>query len=1069
MIRCRLCLVLLLIATLPTSLAHASAYMWTNSSGGDWNGGLPPGGNWNFAGSPGGGDSATFNLSANYTVSFSSSPSPIQDLTVSAGSVTYVSSGAGGANTLSVNSSTGGNQTTTITGAATSLTLSAPPSGNPLNLTTGNTMSIQSGAHLSALFGSQINAGALSIGSGTVLVDGSSSQFFASSTLSNAWGTSGGAATVTFSNGATGTFGKGGIDLADDGTSGTTGTLNVLSGAVVNAGVVNLDATGGAATSATLNINGSMFTAGASLTVGNATSGMATINIGDTTTNGGTLNTANQFTIHKTGAVNIGAKGNLNAHGSVLIDGGVLEVDPGNFNLDDSQSMTVAGGGRASFSAGYVTAPKAQYTISGTGSKLETSLSESPMLIEANAQVNVNTGGALSSLGPIAIPNSVSDSGILNVDGIGSSAVANTASVSSWDGAMSSVVFTNGATGSFRGGIDLAMRDDGQSVTAQVQSGAALNVGNLNIAAGSFNSTAAMTVTGLGSAVTLNPSGGPSSPAAHLVIGDASGGGATVNVNNGAALTVGNGGTTTLNATGTLNINGGNADLKTLTNNGGIVNLVTGALSFIGDLTAGNGGLLGSDPTITTNQTVTLTGTTTIDASHTLTLSGGTFNTGSLASSGTFAFNSGTLGFISTGGTFNASLVSNSPSTTINVNANNVSLGNAGSFTGFIHQGTLNVGTNTVTLNSAGYAKLGILTSLVGGTIVAPNGISFGSGSNFVGHGTVNAQVTGELGSVIEADGALALGDSTSPAGFNDAGQLRVKDNTVTLNSTAPVTVGNLTVLGGPNGPGNIIATNGVVENFGGAITGYGTINSSNTLAKHSVINGTVEGNSMAQPITLSGWIKGVGTFDNVVFSGTHDPGFSPTLSTVGNVGYASTSTLNIELGGTVRGSQYDAIVDSGELSLGGTLVVSLINNYSPAAGNLFDILDWNSLSGKFASINLPALGSGLAWNTSQLYTTGILSVVAASVTGDYNNNGVVDAADYVMWRKNQGTTNMLPNDPIGGTIGTAQYNNWRAHFGQTAGSGAGTVANAAVPEPATTTLLLFAAAGWYFPRSRAA
>lgn len=369
------------------------------------------------------------------------------------------------------------------------------------------------------------------------------------------------------------------------------------------------------------------------------------------------------------------------------------------------------------------------------------------------------------------------------MDGAGSSAVANTTSVSSWDGVMSSVAFSNGATGSFRGGIDLAMRDDGQSVSAQVQSGAALNVGNLNVASGSFNSSAAMTVTGLGSAVTLNPGGGASSPAANLVIGDASGGSATVNVNNGAALTVGTGGSTTLNPTGTLNINGGSADLKTLTNNGGIVNLVSGGLSFIGNLTAGSGGLLGADPMITTNQSVTLTGTTTIDAAHSLTLSGGTLNTGSLTANGTFAFNSGTLGFTAPGGSFLGSLVSNSPSTTINVNANNVSLGNAGSFTGFIHQGTLNVGANTVTLNSAGYAKLGVLTSLVGGTIIAPNGVSLGSGSNLLGHGAINAQVVGELGSVIEADGDLALGDSTSPAGFNDAGQLRVKENIVTLNS----------------------------------------------------------------------------------------------------------------------------------------------------------------------------------------------------------------------------------------------------------------------------------------------
>jgi hypothetical protein len=83
-------------------------------------------------------------------------------------------------------------------------------------------------------------------------------------------------------------------------------------------------------------------------------------------------------------------------------------------------------------------------------------------------------------------------------------------------------------------------------------------------------------------------------------------------------------------------------------------------------------------------------------------------------------------------------------------------------------------------------------------------------------------------------------------------------------------------------------------------------------------------------------------------------------------------------------------------------------------------------------------------------------------LAGDYNDNGVVDAADYVVWRKNDGTTNVLPNDPIGGTIGSAHYNQWRAHFGQSSGSGAtaGLRAgiNAAMPEPSLIVLLVFTA-----------
>ena len=88
-------------------------------------------------------------------------------------------------------------------------------------------------------------------------------------------------------------------------------------------------------------------------------------------------------------------------------------------------------------------------------------------------------------------------------------------------------------------------------------------------------------------------------------------------------------------------------------------------------------------------------------------------------------------------------------------------------------------------------------------------------------------------------------------------------------------------------------------------------------------------------------------------------------------------------------------------------------------------------------------------------------------IIGDYNNNGIVDGADYVVWRKSNGTTTSLPNDPVGGTIGQAQYDNWRAHFGQTAGSGVGAIANADVPEPSTLLLLMLGGTGWCLRRRR--
>jgi hypothetical protein len=87
------------------------------------------------------------------------------------------------------------------------------------------------------------------------------------------------------------------------------------------------------------------------------------------------------------------------------------------------------------------------------------------------------------------------------------------------------------------------------------------------------------------------------------------------------------------------------------------------------------------------------------------------------------------------------------------------------------------------------------------------------------------------------------------------------------------------------------------------------------------------------------------------------------------------------------------------------------------------------------------------------------LFAVSAGLLGDFNNNSSVDAADYVTWRNNAGTSNTLPNDGgIGGTIGTDHYNLWRANFGKV-GSGS-SAASTAVPEPSCMTLLFAMAIG---------
>jgi hypothetical protein len=69
-----------------------------------------------------------------------------------------------------------------------------------------------------------------------------------------------------------------------------------------------------------------------------------------------------------------------------------------------------------------------------------------------------------------------------------------------------------------------------------------------------------------------------------------------------------------------------------------------------------------------------------------------------------------------------------------------------------------------------------------------------------------------------------------------------------------------------------------------------------------------------------------------------------------------------------------------------------------------------------------------------------------SGLEGDHNEDGAVNAADYVAWRKTPGA---FGGDPGG-------YNDWRENFGESAGGSGG---SGQVPEPAALVLVLFGAA----------
>jgi hypothetical protein len=224
--------------------------------------------------------------------------------------------------------------------------------------------------------------------------------------------------------------------------------------------------------------------------------------------------------------------------------------------------------------------------------------------------------------------------------------------------------------------------------------------------------------------------------------------------------------------------------------------------------------------------------------------------------------------------------------------------------------------------------------------------------------------------------------------------------------------------------------------------------------------------------------IYGIGTTDGLF--GTPNPAalIDATVSSSSNgstgFGWMIQRVENFN-GGSPTNKTYLMLVDFGDSG------DSIVTDNEWQVMKLYDLSSaasgWHRLSIEYD----PATGNVTAKNDAD--------TIVFTESGDYNNDGEVNTADYVIWRKNEATTNALKNDGIGGTIGAPQYAEWRAQYGNSrtaglvgsfyvgyrenildnggnfAGSrpptfdmiapGSGSLAGGAVPEPSTAVLAL--------------
>lgn len=134
-----------------------------------------------------------------------------------------------------------------------------------------------------------------------------------------------------------------------------------------------------------------------------------------------------------------------------------------------------------------------------------------------------------------------------------------------------------------------------------------------------------------------------------------------------------------------------------------------------------------------------------------------------------------------------------------------------------------------------------------------------------------------------------------------------------------------------------------------------------------------------------------------------------------------------------------------------------LTTGIAVAHDQVFDYAEVYQLTGSTAApvrvADIPLALINAFEYTMPAFSVSTLVLVSDHLAGDYNDDGVVNAADYAVWRNTQGQTVPRGSGADGdydGTVTQSDYDVWTANFGNTAGQGGA----ANVPEPASFALL---------------
>lgn len=253
----------------------------------------------------------------------------------------------------------------------------------------------------------------------------------------------------------------------------------------------------------------------------------------------------------------------------------------------------------------------------------------------------------------------------------------------------------------------------------------------------------------------------------------------------------------------------------------------------------------------------------------------------------------------------------------------------------------------------------------------------------FTGTNTISGNYDVTLQGALTGSGTLTKQDNgtltlLNPDGF--AGALAVAGGTLALPSG----------FGGSGGSLSVGAS--------ASIAGSGTI--SRALANQGSVSGPALGSG--QFLTFSGGVTGAGNYSGrIAMAGSFSPGNSPASVTFhGDLTLGSANLLTMEIGGLVPGTGFDQLLVSDTIAFGGTLQVTLINGFTPSAGNSFQLFSAGTYASAFDAQQFATLPGSLVWDASQLTSTGVLSVTAIPEPATFAIWSAALALGATLWRR---------------------------------------------------------------------